>query len=238
MSARGPLARGPFARVLLWTVLLCVGVLAVVGGLTLRGSGLIAVGVVALLAGSTAAGIAREQGGRAVRSVLEAAVQVSACTVLAVLAIAGVAALAGGVVASLAGCALVVVAMLVYLRRSRPRAADRVGGGILRMAPRPVGSATAAPALPTLLPPVATMSTESLGQEWTRTTALLAGRLDPAARQALVLRREEALDELELRDPAGFARWLLAGPAGAGDPAAFVRGGPVHRGPVADTDAA
>jgi hypothetical protein len=231
-------ARGPLARVLLWTVLLCVGALAVVGGLTLRGSGLVAVGVVALLAGSTAAGIAREQGGRPVRSVVEAAVQVTAGTVVAVLAIAGVAALAGGVVATLTGCALVIVALMVYLRRSRPRTAHRVGGGIPRLAPRPVGPATTAPASPTLLPPVAAMSTESLGQEWTRTTALLAGRLDPAARQALVLRREEALDEFERRDPVGFARWLLAGPSGGSNPAAFVRGGPVRRGPVADTDAA
>jgi hypothetical protein len=58
------------------------------------------------------------------------------------------------------------------------------------------------------------------------------------ARQWLVARREEALDELERRDPDGFARWLAAGPNRASDPADFVRGGPAHRGPVADTDAA
>jgi hypothetical protein len=62
--------------------------------------------------------------------------------------------------------------------------------------------------------------------------------LSPVARQTLVARREETLDELERRDPDGFARWLAAGPAAGSDPADFVRGGPAHRGPVADTDAA
>jgi hypothetical protein len=40
------------------------------------------------------------------------------------------------------------------------------------------------------------------------------------------------------RDPDGFTRWLFAGATQDSDPAAFVRGGPAHRGPVADTDAA
>ena len=63
-------------------------------------------------------------------------------------------------------------------------------------------------------------------------------RLDAAARAALVARREEALDELERRDPAGFARWLAAGPTLASDPAGYVHGGPLRGDPAADTDAA
>ena len=51
-------------------------------------------------------------------------------------------------------------------------------------------------------------------------------------------RREEALDELERRDPAGFARWLAAGPTLASDPAGYVHGGPLRGDPAADTDAA
>ena len=66
----------------------------------------------------------------------------------------------------------------------------------------------------------------------------VAGRLSRAARASLVGRRDETLDELERRDPAGFARWLAAGPNTGSDPADFVRGGPAQRGPVADTDAA
>jgi hypothetical protein len=89
-----------------------------------------------------------------------------------------------------------------------------------------------------LLPPVETLSTAALGAEWLRTTAALAGPLDPTARQSLVGRREEALDELESRDPVGFARWLAAGSTRGSDPADYVRGGPAHQGPVADTDAA
>jgi antibiotic biosynthesis monooxygenase (ABM) superfamily enzyme len=64
-----------------------------------------------------------------------------------------------------------------------------------------------------------------LGCEWSRTTAALASWPDPAARQVVVRRRQEVFDELERRDPAGFARWLAAGAAEDRDPATFVRGG-------------
>jgi hypothetical protein len=84
---------------------------------------------------------------------------------------------------------------------------------------------------------VETLETATLGQEWLTTTVALAGRLTPTTRQSLVGRREEVLDELERRDPVGFARWLAGGPANSSDPADYVRGGPVHDGPAADTDA-
>ena len=87
--------------------------------------------------------------------------------------------------------------------------------------------------------PVSALPTEVLGREWLRTTAALSGRLDPAARQTIVRRREETLDELERRDPGGFARWLAAGPGS--DPAQFVRGdvrGDIRGDTAAGTDAA
>jgi hypothetical protein len=84
---------------------------------------------------------------------------------------------------------------------------------------------------------VSSLPTSALGHEWLRTTAALAGRLDPATRQEIVRRRQEALDELEHRDPAGFARWLAAGPAPGSDPAQFVRGN-VRGDQAAGTDAA
>ena len=232
-------ARGPLHRVLLGAVLLCLGALALAGGLALQGSGLVAVGVVGLLAGCTTAGIARERGDRPRRSFLESAVQVTAASVVGMLAVAGITALAGGAVATLSVLAAVVGWLLVRLRRDR----RRVGATREADGQAPANWVVQPPAdtsggVSGLLPPVPSLSTEALGQEWTRTTAVLAGRLDPAAREALVLRREETLDELERRDPAGFARWLMAGPTLGTDPAAFVRGGPVAGGTVADTDAA
>jgi hypothetical protein len=39
-----------------------------------------------------------------------------------------------------------------------------------------------------------------------------------------VQRRVAALDELERRDPAGFARWLAAGATAGSNPAQYLRG--------------
>jgi hypothetical protein len=221
-------------RVLLWTGLLCCGALAVTGGLALRGPELVAVGVAGVLAGSMAAGIAREAPGGHTRSTLEVAAAAAGVTVVALLVIAGIAVLAGGgaVALALAGCALGVLLLRAGARR---RSAAR---------PTPV----VAPPAPTLVfhrpsvgRPVAVLSTPELGQEWLQTTAVLATRLHPTARHAIVARRQETLDELERRDGDGFGRWLAGG--SAGDPAEFVRRGPLpgrplQGDPAADTDAA
>jgi hypothetical protein len=68
------------------------------------------------------------------------------------------------------------------------------------------------------------MATSDLGSEWLRTTSALARQLGSGERQDIIRRRQETLDELERRDPGGFARWLAAGSAAGSDPAAFVRG--------------
>jgi hypothetical protein len=73
------------------------------------------------------------------------------------------------------------------------------------------------------LPPVDQLSTRALGREWLTSTAALASRLDPPVRALIVRRREDALDELERRDPLGFARWLAAGPEPGSDPADWLR---------------
>jgi hypothetical protein len=88
------------------------------------------------------------------------------------------------------------------------------------------------------LPPVSLLSTEELGHEWLESTAALAGRLEPAVRTAIVRRRQDALDELERRDPEGFLRWLATGPVLDKDPAAFVRGRRTAGESAAGTDAA
>ena len=76
-----------------------------------------------------------------------------------------------------------------------------------------------------VLPPVSTLSTEALGREWVRTTTALAGPLDAGTREAIVVRRQQTLDELERRDPDGFARWLSGVPLPGSDPSGDLRHG-------------
>ena len=233
--------RAPLPRVLMWVVVLLCGVVAVTGGLALRGPEVVAVGVAGVLAGCMAAGIAREApAGARSRSTLETAASVGAATVAILLILAGIAALAGGAVAALTVVAVLVVVLVARMARGRGPAAQSTAGRAaaprhpsLDRAPRPQAAEPAS-----LLPPVTVLTTAELGQEWTRTTAVLAGPLGAAAREALVARREETLDELERRDPVGFARWLAAGPTLSSDPAGYVHGGPLRGDPAADTDAA
>jgi hypothetical protein len=106
---------------------------------------------------------------------------------------------------------------------------DRTASGTVSPLARwAAGPAAPAPARPAAAPvrdlPVAKLTTSALGLEWMRTTSALAGGLQPAARASVVRRRQETLDELERRDPAGFARWMAAGPVPGSNPAQFVRG--------------
>ena len=222
--------RGPFVRLLWWTVALGAGVLAVVGGLALRGSGLVAVGIAGMLIACIAVGMARDEPGHDRRWMLEAAVQASCWTVGVLLVLAGVAALAGGRVALLAGVAGVSTGLVTYVARSRRRVASGVE---VRLRPVPSTAPMDAPSSP-----LSAMTTSALGREWMRTTAALGGRSTPADRAALVRRREETLDELERRDPAGFARWLATGPASGSDPATYIHARPIRDDPTAGTDAA
>jgi hypothetical protein len=147
--------------------------------------------------------------------------------------------------AVLAGAAAV-VAIGVWVARSPKE-------GSAPAAPRPTSSGNvAAPVAPLLpaasrrhpasagpvgLPPVTALTTEELGREWLASTTALAGRLEPAVRSAIVRRRQEALDELERRDPDGFLRWLTTGPVLDRDPAPFVRGRRTAGESAAGTDA-
>lgn len=216
--------RGPLTRSLLVVGLAVGGVLVLAGALALRGPGLTAVGVAGLFAACLCGAIARESSD-GVRSTVGAAAQGAGWTVAVLLALAGTAGVAGGVMAALvAGAALMGGAAWWLVRAAR---AER---GRVAAAPR----AVVAGGRPTTeLRPVPAMSTRALGQEWVRTSAVLAGRLDPAARAALVHRRQQALDELERRDPEGFSRWLIGGPVPGSDPADYVR-----HDRIAGTDAA
>jgi hypothetical protein len=216
--------RGPFAKFVFGVAALAAGALAIAGGLELHGPGLVAVAVAGALAGCLALGIAREAPGADRRSTMDAAVQTAAWTIGALLVLSGTALVLGGVAAALTGVAFVVGLVLCAL--VRVTRANRVAG---LTAGAPAGPAPAAHVVRLGPPveaagPVRDLSTRDLGREWLRTGRLLSGGLRPADRVALVRRRQEALDELELRDPAGFARWLAAGPGAASDPADYVHG--------------
>jgi hypothetical protein len=237
--------RGPITRVLLWSGGVGLGAVGLVGGLSLRAPSLVAVGLAGALAASVAAGVARESRRNDERSIIEAAVQAAGCTVAVLLVLAGIAALAGSGVAVLAvgvalACGLVRAALRG--RSTAPSVTPFPAGDPVPELPsrpsEPSGRTPADPGSDGVPAPVWTLATPALGLEWLTTTAALAGRLEPAARQSLVARRAETLDELERRDPDGFARWLAVGPARGSDPSDFVHGGPVLDGPAADTDAA
>jgi hypothetical protein len=212
--------RGPFARLVCGLLVLGAGGLAIAGGLELHGSGLIAVAVAGALAGCLALGIAREAPGADRRSTTDAAVQTAGWTIGALLVLSGIALVLGGVAAALAGVVLVVGLVLYAL--VRVTRSGRAVGPVSGAAP-PAAHVVRLDSAVEAVGSVRDLSTRELGREWLRTGRLLAGGLRPADRVAVVRRRQEALDELELRDPAGFARWLAAGGT-ASDPADFVHG--------------
>jgi len=218
--------RRPLGLSLLGVGVALGGAVAVVGGLALWGPGLVAVGVAGGVSAALAAGVARESPGGSRSAAVEAAWQACAWTMGAILIVAGVATLAGGAVAAILSLTAVGVVLVLVLRRLHSK---RSAGGTVTpltrwanapAAPVPHGPATT----PVRDLPVAKLSTAALGTEWLRTSSALTGRLQPAARASIVRRRQETLDELERRDPVGFARWIAAGPVPGSNPAQFVHG--------------
>ncbi len=202
--------RGPLPRLLLWTGAVAGAGLAVVGGLALRPPGLVAVGLAAVVSACLAAGVAREsRAGQ--QSVVDAAWKAGAATVAVLLVLSGTAVLGGAVLTLVVAGGAVGTWTVVWLVRSSPRTSLSAVAG------------TGRPAVP--LPPVSALSTEALGQEWVRTTTALSGPLDARTREAIVLRREQTLDELERRDPDGFARWLSGLPLAGSDPSGDLKHG-------------
>jgi hypothetical protein len=236
--------RGLPARLLVGLAALTALAVAGIGGLALRPAGLLAVGLAAVVTACLAGGVARESANEPGadlgvldrRSPLEAAWRAGATTIGLLLFLSGTAALGGPVLTVLAGAVLAVGGLgLWLLHAGRPprRNATMVApppapaGGTPPAAPRPVSGTRPAETVGTVtyLPPVATLPTAALCREWLSTTTALAGRLHPTARQSIVRRRQETLDELERRDPDGFARWLAEGSLDS-DPAPYLREGP------------
>ncbi|SDO45145.1 hypothetical protein SAMN05660199_02024 [Klenkia soli] len=131
----------------------------------------------------------------------------------AVLSVVAIAVLAVVAATALAGWAVVSVGLAVV-------GGAGVGAVAVRAWRRRAASSAAAP----VLPPVTTLSTDLLGREWLRTSSALGGPLAAATRQAVATRRQDTLDELERRDPAGFARWLADDSPVSRNPAEFVHG--------------
>ena len=231
--------RGLPARLLLGFAALTATAVAVVGGLALRPPGLLAVGLASVVTACLAGGVARESvtengGHDDGRTPLEAAWRTGAATIGVLLFLSGTAVLGGPVLTVLAGAVLAVGGLGLWLlragrppRRNATLAPPSATGVRPAAPPRPVAGARPGETVGTVtyLPPVATLSTAALGREWLTTTTALAGRLDPAARQMIVRRRQDTLDELERRDPAGFARWLAEGSL-TDDPAGYLTEGP------------
>jgi hypothetical protein len=201
--------RGPLPRLLSWTGAVVGGGLAVVGGLALRPPGLVAVGLAAVVSACLAAGVVREsRPGQ--QAVVDAAWKAGVATVAVLLVLSGTAVLGGAVLTLLvAGGAAGTWTVTRLVRDSRSG--------------RPSLGAAARPAV--VLPPVSSLSTEDLGREWVQTTTALAGPLDAGTREAIVVRRQQTLDELERRDPDGFARWLSGVPLSGSDPSGDLRHG-------------
>ncbi|WP_100500230.1 hypothetical protein [Geodermatophilus chilensis] len=202
--------RGPLPRPLLWAGAVVGAGLAVVGGLALRPPGVVAVGLAAVVAACLAAGVARESGpGR--QAVVDAAWKAGVATVAVLLVLSGTAVLGGAVLTLLvAGVAAGTWTVVWLVRSSRRTSAATV-------------AAASPPAVP--LSPVSALSTEALGREWVRTTTALSGPLDARTREAIVVRRQQTLDELERRDPDGFARWLSGLPLAGSDPSGDLKHG-------------
>jgi len=216
--------RSLLGRSLLGIGVVLGGAVAVVGGLALWGPGLVAVGVAGGVSAGLAAGVARESPGGSRQAAVETAWQACAWTMGAILLVAGVATLAGGVVAATLSLAAVGVLVVLLLRRlHKQRGASGTVNPMARWAAAPAAPPPVRPAAtPVRDLPVSKLTTSALGGEWLRTTSALAGRLQPAARASIVRRRQETLDELERRDPVGFARWMAGGPAPGSNPAQFV----------------
>ncbi|MDT0275836.1 hypothetical protein [Blastococcus goldschmidtiae] len=202
-------------------------VLAVAGGLALDGSAVFGLGVVTGLVGAAWAGAAWE-GSRDGEVALVTGALAAARTGGGLLVVCGAAVLVGTAVTLLVGALLAAAAVLLHRpdpSRAAPALPDEPEGPVVLSPLHPaaptfrigsVGSVRAA------LPPVRALSARSLGEEWLRTTAVLDASPEPGTREAVAARRQSVLDELERRDPAGFARWLAHGTDRSSNPADFV----------------
>jgi hypothetical protein len=214
-------ARGRVGRALLAVPVLAV-VLALVltSSVVLHGTVLVAIALLTGLAAWLAYGL--RDAGRAAS--VEAAWQAAAGVFVISIMTACLVVVAGGaaaavfvlVVATAAGAAWLrwYLRMLLLVRRERSTGPDDE---------QDPGGTSSAP-LPRFSVPVSLLPSPALSREWRRTKAVLGSASGPGAWDEVVRRRQEVLDEVERRDPNGFARWLAAGAPAGGGPGTFLYG--------------
>ena len=210
--------RALLTRSALALLVLLLAALAAIGGVSLGGSGLVAVVLAAIVAACRAAGVVRAGAAPRPRPAgVDTAWRAAVGTVAVLLVLSGCVVLAGGALTALLAGVAVGGVLVRWAVRSARRTRRHPGATVL---PLPLPGAGAGGG------PVGFLSVEALGREWLRTSAALAQARGAQERQALVDRRHAALDELERRDPVGFARWLAEGATVDSDPARYVSGDP------------
>lgn len=75
-------------------------------------------------------------------------------------------------------------------------------------------------------PAVSQLSTNELCRQWRHSYILLQQARDAESAEQIATFRRCCLDELQVRQPAGFARWLDAEAGPDSDPAQFIASGP------------
>jgi hypothetical protein len=142
---------------------------------------------------------------------------VGATGLVTVLAWAGLLALLGVVASSTTARTLV---PRVLRRRTTGARADRTPAWTPPWSPSPAPS-VAAPVLPG--PDVVVLDDEELCRAWRQSYVRLRGAASTATRLAIVRRRQEYLDELQLRHGEAFARWLATTTCASSDPLPYIR---------------
>lgn len=124
------------------------------------------------------------------------------------------------------GAALVALVAAVSppaVRWYRSRLSRRAGAGSAGLK-----AAETTPAAPRNFPAPGTLTTDQLCLAWRTSFTALQKTRDVAEQARLAQCRRDLLDELECRDPAGFARWFADGARAASNPGRYVTP-PVHR---------
>lgn len=120
---------------------------------------------------------------------------------------------------------------------ARPPAPGSLGPGRPAITPSGRTPASPIPSRGVVVPHPALLGatgTAELCVAWRRSHGVVAGAADPLTLAACAELRRSYLDELERRDPEGFARWIGSGARAGGDPGRYLRCVP---GPDADRPA-
>lgn len=113
---------------------------------------------------------------------------------------------------------------LSYWHRASPQTGEPMpSAGEARAAIEPLPSALSIAAEKSGAPPdLDSMGDAALCMAWRASFIALQQQLHHETRVRVVERRQQYLDELERRNPAGFTAWMTSGPRAAGDPSRYI----------------